>query len=713
MSYAVVPARARILLVDDDATWRLSTGQALRQRGFDVVESADSLDLVGQVQRERPDLVIIDAMMPQIDGFTACRQLRAAPAYGLVPVLMMTGLDDELAISRAYDSGASDFFIKSTHWAWLAERVRHLIRIAAMQGELQMSQAKIARAQSVGGVAEYDYDLASEVVTGQPGSFRLFGFDEHLTAVPASVIYPLVDPACMPALRESIVRAIRTRGRWLVQFTIRLQDGRRRIVELDGEPRLRADSRVLGYCGVMRDVTEREQVQAELRRLAALDPLTGLTNRASFLGICEAALNAARADGRDLVLAVVDIDRFAHVNERFGQYAGDELLCQIARRLVEVCDRHRPCGDMPTVARLAGDEFAVLIGAGCPPGAVDNLLQRMLEAMREPRRVAGLDCVVSASIGVAQFPRDGDSAGLVLSHADLAIAALKSNGRNGIHWYSPAMEGASRVRLELAADLRRALESGELELHYQAILDVSRVRVACVEALIRWRKHGALVPPADFIPMAEETGLVIPMGEWAIGRACADLAAWRHHGVDIGAVAVNIPSAHFERASLLAVARDALHEARLGEGDLELELTETAIMRDLDRTLPRMSELRDLGVTIAIDDFGTGYSSLAYLTRLPAGKLKIDRSFVQQMGQSPQSDAIVRAIVALGRGLQMQVVAEGVETVDQARALTALGCPLLQGFLFSRPVSAADVPQAILRALATLSSLHAEASMYA
>ena len=701
------PTHARILLVDDDAMWRFLTGEALRERGFEVIDAGDAADLVELADRERPDLVILDALMPGVDGFAACRALRESPHHAMVPVLMMTGLDDEQAISRAYESGASDFFIKSTHWALLAERVRHLVRMAEMQGELQMSQAKIARAQSAGGVAEYELDLETQVISGEPGSFSLFGLNEHLTAVPVSVIRQLVEPAGQQAALQTLQQALRARGRWLVQFAVRLADGGQRIVELDGEPLLREDGRVQAYRGVMRDVTEREMAQAEVRRLSAVDPLTGLANRASFLARCEHALLGARAAGRDLTLAVVDIDRFAHVNERFGQLAGDELLCMIARRISEVCERGVPGADAPVVARLAGDEFAVMIGAGCPPEAVDALLQRLLEAMREPRRIAGVDCVVSASIGVAQFPRDGDSAGLVLSRADLATSSVKTNGRNGIHWYSPALEGAGRVRIELAADLRRALELGELELHYQAIVDVAHARVASVEALMRWRKPSGLVPPSDFIPLAEETGLIIPMGEWAVGRACADLAAWRRQGASIGSVAVNLPSAHFERASLVAVVRDAIAAAQLHPGDLELELTETGIMRELDRTLPRLQELREMGVGIAIDDFGTGYSSLAYLTRLPAGKLKIDRSFVNQMGQSPQSDAIVRAIVALGRGLQMQVVAEGVENAGQARALTELGCPLLQGFLFARPVPADKLPAAAEQALATLARLGA------
>jgi EAL domain-containing protein (putative c-di-GMP-specific phosphodiesterase class I) len=249
--------------------------------------------------------------------------------------------------------------------------------------------------------------------------------------------------------------------------------------------------------------------------------------------------------------------------------------------------------------------------------------------------------------------------------------------------------------------MRKAIDGGELELHYQAIVDVSTLRVVGAEALMRWRKPDGLVPPSDFVPMAEETGLIIPMGEWAVREACRQLALWQATGMDISAIAVNLPSSHFERASLLALVQAAMLDYALAPGSLELELTETALVRDLERTLPRLNALRDAGALIALDDFGTGYSSLSYLTRLPLGKLKIDRSFVHDMGSSPQADAIVRAIVALASGLGMKVVAEGVETVEQARALSKLGCHLMQGFLFAKPVLAAQMPAAALAAVAT------------
>jgi diguanylate cyclase (GGDEF)-like protein/PAS domain S-box-containing protein len=710
ISSQTLGAQARVLLIDDDAMWRFLTAEALRERGFDVRELDSAIDMLAEVAAFDPGIVIVDAMMPEIDGFAACRMLRERPDHALLPVLMMTGLEDDSAISKAYDSGASDFFIKSTHWALLVERVRHLVRMAEMQGELRSSQARLAQAQSAGRVGGFDYDVDSQVLSGVTGSFVVFGLDPNVTALPGSLVRSIIDPECLPALDEAFERAIRSAEAIRVEVTVHPVQGTSRSLLIEGTPLPDKDGRVPRIAGVIRDVTEGRAAQEEIRRMSNSDPLTGLPNRAHFLDRCAEAIDLARQGGWQVAVAVIDIDRFAHVNERFGQVAGDELLQQLAHRLDEMLggsSRHKGVdapvhGDDALLARLAADNFVLLMPGVHDTRQVAATLEWILEAVRQPFTLAGQECMVSASIGVAMFPQDGDSAGLLLSRADLATAKVKSIGRSGVHWYSPALDQEGRVRLELANDLRRAIEAGELELHYQAIVDIEARRVHGAEALMRWRKPSGLIPPAEFIPLAEETGLIIPMGEWAVTEACRQLGQWQSARLDISSIAVNLPSTHFERSSLLVLVQTAMSDNGLEAGSLDLELTETALVQDIDRTLPRLNALREAGATISIDDFGTGYSSLAYLTRLPLGKLKIDRSFVRQMGTAPRADAIVRAIVALGKSLEMKVVAEGVETAEQARALRLLGCGLVQGFLFARPVPADQFPAAMDAALAAL-----------
>ncbi len=701
---AVQSATARVLLIDDDAMWRYLTSSALRERGFEVQEADSATDLLERLAQGHPHLVILDAMMPGLDGFAACRLVRDCPEHTLLPVLMMTSLDDESAISRAYEAGASDFFIKSTHWALLAERVRHLLRMAEMQHDLRASHQRLAEAQSAGGVGSFDLDVESGVLSGAPGSFAMFGLNEHLTAVQLAQLRSLIDPGSLSTFDQAMRDSIRLRVPLHCEFGVRVADSDTRLVRMEATPLVNDSGRVTALTGVLYDVTEQREVQDELTRMTRFDRLTGLPNRASFLVQCAEAIAAARAGGWSVAVAVADIDRFAHVNERFGQVGGDDLLCQMGRRLDLALNTGEARHEVtplrrPMLARLAGDDFAVLLPCVHDVAEVEARLERLHETMRQPIDLVGGPCMVSASMGVALYPRDGDSAGLLLSRADLATSTVKAQGRNGVHWYSPALDQKGQVKLELAADLRRAIEQGELELHYQTIVDVQRRVVHGVEALMRWRKRGALVSPADFIPLAEETGLIIPMGEWAIYQACRQVSHWKAEGMAVGVVAINLPSAHFERLSLLHTVQRAMGDHALPPGSLELELTETGLVRDLDRTLPKLLALRDAGVAIAIDDFGTGYSSLAYLARLPVAQLKIDRSFVSEMGVSPQADTIVRAIIALGRGLGLELVAEGVETVAQVHQLQALGCALMQGFLFGRPVAPSGLRETMDAAL--------------
>ncbi len=713
---------ARLLLADGDGMWRFLTAEALRDRGFEVIELETADGLVEQIERHAPALVMLDARLPGIDGFEACAQLRERADLALLPVLMTTTLEDEASIGRAYECGATDFFIKCKHWSLLVERVRHLLRLAEMQAELAESHAQLAKAHSAGRVGSFELDVEARTLTGGIGSFLALGLDEYVTALPLSVFMAMVDAGDARRLENAIAAAIRSDGKLRIDVSIRAADGRRRAVEIDADPARDEAGAVRGLRGVLRDVTERVEARAEIRRLATSDPLTGLPNRTLFLARCADALNEARAGGWKLAVAVVDVDRFTQINESYGQVAGDDLLCQLARRLSAELEAEMPSdapagaeraarSHAPMLARLAGDDFAILIPRVDDVREVDARLEALQRAFRRSFAVGGSECVVSASIGVSMFPSDADSAGLLVSRADVAISAVKARGRSGVTWYSPSLDHEGRVRLELANALHRAIEHAELELHYQAIVDVVRGEVSGVEALMRWRRGDTLVAPGEFIPLAEETGLIIPMGEWAVREACRQLAQWRAEGVDVAFVAVNLPSNHFERASLPELVHDAMRAHGLPPGSVELEITETGLMRDLERTLPRLDQLREAGVVISIDDFGTGYSSLAYLTRLPIGKLKIDRSFVRDMGDTRHASTVVRAVVALGLGLGLEVVAEGVETVAQACALADLGCARMQGFLFARPMPPERVAEAIPVAIEQMRALRARGAV--
>jgi predicted signal transduction protein with EAL and GGDEF domain len=343
------------------------------------------------------------------------------------------------------------------------------------------------------------------------------------------------------------------------------------------------------------------------------------------------------------------------------------------------------------VGRLGGDEFVALLPEVDSEFGAVLVGERILAAMREPVLLAGREYFVTASVGVGVFPRDGLSVVDLLRNADVAMYAAKAAGRNALQVYRPHLAGRGRERLELESALHKAVERNELVLHYQPKVHVGTSTVVAVEALMRWRREGVLVQPSEFIPLAEETGLIVPMSEWAIAEVARQIGLWRDvHGVELS-VAVNLPSRAFERSDLVDLVRSAAERHGLAPHALALEITETGLMQNLDRVIPDLHRLTQIGVAIAIDDFGTGYSSLAYLTQLPIRELKIDRSFVRELGIKRQSAAVVTAVIALARSLDLRVVAEGVETAQQRDVLLHLGCDEMQGNLFACAMSAEEL----------------------
>ena len=428
-----------------------------------------------------------------------------------------------------------------------------------------------------------------------------------------------------------------------------------------------------------------EAANRQLRHLATHDALTGLPNRVLLEDRVAQAIAHADRDQTQFALILLDLDRFKLVNDSLGHRAGDELLKEVARRLTGVAR------SVDTVARLGGDEFVLVVSPIAAGEDAEGIARRALAALAAPVRIADVDVHTSPSIGMAFYPAHGATSETLFAHADAAMYWAKQCGRNNIQSFAPGMNGATQERVKLESDLHAALAGGQFELHYQPKVETTTGRIHGVEALIRWRHpERGLIAPAQFIPLAEENGLIGPIGEWVVREACRQAKAWERAGLPPVRVAVNLSASQFRRGSLVEMIRNALAAADLAPWSLEVELTESAVMSDLEESVTILEQLSQMGEIVSVDDFGTGYSSMSYLRRFPIDKLKIDRAFISEIISRPDDASIVRAIVSLAHSLRLKVVAEGVETPEQLAVLKSLGCDQYQGYHFSAALHPAD-----------------------
>ncbi|MDO9285730.1 MAG: EAL domain-containing protein [Aquabacterium sp.] len=590
-------------------------------------------------------------------------------------------------VSRAYADADQD--------RYLLERSQELAsrEMGALHAELHASQARLANLVA----------LSSDWVWEQDAQGRLTYVSEEVARLgldPAAMIGRPRAVDALPPVDGSDPRdyaACLAARQPLRNFTFgsRLPNGQPLYVRISGDP-VEEDGVFQGYRGVASDVTQATLAEMRVIQLARYDSLTGLANRGMFMDELERTLARARLQCTAFAVLFIDLDRFKFVNDTLGHEAGDGLLKVMAQRLTQLLRG----GDM--VARLGGDEFVVLMGGCVEPAALSKVASRLLTELAEPLLLCGRTVQVSASVGISLFPADGDDGATLLKHADTAMYLAKSRGKNNFQFFTADLAQRASRFFALEGDLRQALERDELLLHYQPQFDTASGALCGLEALIRWQHpQRGLVSPSEFIPLAEESGLIVPIGRWVMATACAQVRAWRDAGFEPPRCAINLSARQFAGDRLVDDLHDALALAGLESDALEVELTESALMADPDRAQLALRQLQALGVRIAIDDFGTGYSSLAYLKRFPAHTLKIDRSFVSGLPDNRDDLAITRAVIAVAHSLNMQVMAEGVETAAQLAVLRALGCEGAQGFLLGRPMPA-DAVLPLLKAMVPL-----------
>ena len=687
---------ALVLVVDDDMMMRLLARETLEQAGFRVEEAEDGEAALAAFQALRPDLVMLDVMMPVLDGFEACAALRELEHGMHVPILMMTGLDDTDSINRVYEVGATDFITKPIAWPMLGHRINYVLRANRAFVDLTQSQARLTNAQRIAQLGHWDWDVVSDMVQRSDEVCRILGRTPHeMSSTKAGAFTSLIHPEDLPIVEDALYAALYRRQPFSLDFRIVRPDGTMRIVHEQAEVIYDAAGRPSRMQGTTQDVTERKQAEEQIQQLALYDSLTGLPNRNLFKEQLTRAVARAKRAGELVVMLSLDLDRFKRINDTLGHEVGDLLLIETAARLTsslrqsDCVTRRDADAANHCVARQGGDEFSVLLSNLSQAQGAAKVAQRILDVLSEPFHLGDNEIVIGASIGIAVYPLDGADCESLLKNADAAKTYAKAHGRNSYEYYDQNMNASAVKKLTLEAGLHRALERDEFSLLYQPKIDVETRSIVGVEALIRWRHPElGLVSPADFIPVAEETGLIIPIGEWVLRTACAQIRAWCDAGVESVPIAINLSATQFHQQNICEVVTTSLRECGVPAHMLELEITESAAMQNAEATSATLHRLKAIGVRIAIDDFGTGYSSLSYLKRFPLDSLKIDRSFVTELPGNQDDASIAQAVITMGHALRLKIVAEGVETEAQLDFLAANACDEMQGYYFARPLSA-------------------------
>lgn len=694
-----------VLVVDDDPAIRLQVRFTLENTGLTVIEAGSGEEAAVQFRRNPPNLVFLDVIMPDMDGFATCRALRALPGGAHTPVVMVTGLEDPETIVRAFDAGATDFIGKPINMLILGYRVRYWLRSGSILNELKINQKRLFKAQNLARLGHWERDLDT-------GAFLLTCHDPEMLGLtwPGNydALFARIESNERGRVRQLIDDACGKEQPFRVHYRIRLADGSERTILNQGEVVRGSTHQRRLAVGIIQDITALKRAEDRIRYLAFYDNLTGLANRSLFREHWSKVLPHARRTSKRLAVLFIDLDHFKRINDTLGHPCGDKALISVAERLKSILRSSdilsRSGEEQPSslISRVGGDEFTILAADIATPDHIANLTERIIKSLNEPLHLENQPIVLTASIGISVFPEDGEDIDTLLKNADTAMYEAKGRGRNNYQFFQSAMNEAAQARFHLSNRLRSGLENNEFVLHYQPQFANNGGRLTGVEALIRWLDPElGLIPPDNFLPFAEESGFIHQINDWVIRQACTQAQKWVAAGLFADCrMGINISGSNINFKQLGARIREILKDTGLAPHHLELELTERVMMEKSDEAREMLLMLKAMGVSIAIDDFGTGYSALSHLQLFPLTTLKIDKSFVHNLEASSNGRALLHSIIGIAKSFDLKVVAEGVETEDQRIALNTMGCDEFQGFLFSRPVSSEKLEQRLLSDLA-------------
>jgi diguanylate cyclase (GGDEF)-like protein len=682
--------QTRILIVEDDRGFAELMASILEEGGYLCYCASSGKEALLWLVSQSPRLVILDYSLPDMTADSLIERMRELGSN--IPFIIVTGKDDASLAVEMMKSGACDYLLKDTSFLdrLLAVVTRALQeietreRLERAKQSLRLSESRLARAQKIARLGSWEWDIRAGDIYWSDELYRIFGFTPgEPKRISREWIYSLIHPADLSAFKHELLTSVKTLQPFNVIYHTISRSGGELVVNIQGEVERGENGRAWLISGTVLDITARIKAESEIHHLINYDTLTGLPNRSLLHDRLKQAIAQAAQDKHLVWVLCLDLDRFKGVNDTLGHRSGDKLLQEVARRLF-ACVR-----ESDTLARLGGDEFVVVLNGVVSEKGASVVAKKILGLIAEPIPIEGHEIYTTASIGIAAYPLDGEDGHTLLKHADLAMYKAKELDRNNFHFFSHDMNIKVMERMMLENSMRKALERNEFFLVYQPQVDARTGRIMGVEALLRWNHPDmGLLTPDRFICLAEETGFIVPLGEWVLMTACRQNRAWQKQGFPPLRVAVNLSGKQFGQHRLDEMISAILVETGLAPEWLELEITESAIMRNAEQNISILRRLKGMGISLAIDDFGTGYSSLSYLKHFPITRLKIDKTFVQDITTNPDDAAIADIIISMAQTLKLDVIAEGVETRAQMEFLCFHNCLEMQGYLFSPPLAA-------------------------
>ena len=683
-----IPETAHILIIEDDAGFADLMAETLKDEGFCSICATSGRQALDWLVSNNPGLIMLDYTLPDMTGAAFIEQMRDLGC--VIPFVMVTGRDDASLAVKMMKTGACDYMLKDTSFL---DRLPTVVTRALHESEtrerleraklsLRQSESRLARAQKIARMGSWEWDITSGDLYWSDELYRIFGL---IPGDPEKInmewVFTLIHPADLPAFKKAVYQSAKSGLSFNIVYRIKSRTEGETVVNSQGEVENGEDGQPQIISGTTLDITARIKAESEIQQLINYDTLTGLPNRNLLHDRLKLSIAQAIRDQHLVGILVLDLDRFKGINDTLGHPAGDQLLITISKRL-RACVR-----DSDTLARLGGDEFVIILNNVGSEEGITAVSKKILAIVSEPIYVDGHEIYITGSIGIAVYPMNGEDGQTLLKHADLAMYQAKELDRNNFQFFSREMNIKVLERMMLENSMRKALEREEFSLVYQPQVDARSGRIVGMEALLRWDHPDlGLLVPDRFIYLAEETGFIIPIGEWVLRTACRQNKAWQDMGLPPVRMAVNLSGKQFDQQNLDEAIAAILMETGLEPKWLELEITESAVMKNADLSIGMLRKLKDMGITFAIDDFGTGYSSLSYLKHFPISRLKIDRSFVRDITTNPDDAAIAEIIIAMAQTLKLDVIAEGVETRAQMEFLSFNNCVEQQGYLFSRPV---------------------------